>query len=34
MSVKEVKFGENARKDIFKGIELVAKTVMVTMGPK
>jgi len=31
MSTKVVKFGEDARKNIFKGIQLVAKTVMVTM---
>jgi len=31
---KVVQYGEQARKDIFKGIEVVAKTVMVTMGPK
>jgi len=34
MSTKVVKFGEDARKNIFKGIQLVAKTVMVTMWPK
>jgi chaperonin GroEL len=31
---KEIKYGEDARKDIFTGMEMVAKTVMVTMGPK
>ncbi len=31
---KVVQYGEQARKDIFKGIEVVAKTVMVTMWPK
>jgi chaperonin GroEL (HSP60 family) len=31
MSAKEIKYGEDARKEIFHGIETVAKTVMVTM---
>jgi chaperonin GroEL len=31
---KEIQYGEEARKGIFTGIETVAKTVMVTMGPK
>lgn len=34
MSAKEIKYGEDARKEIFHGIEMVAKTVMVTMWPK
>lgn len=34
MSAKEIKYGEDARKEIFHGIETVAKTVMVTMWPK
>lgn len=31
---KDIQYGEQARKDIFTGIETVAKTVMVTMWPK
>ncbi|MCT4617175.1 MAG: chaperonin GroEL [Candidatus Gracilibacteria bacterium] len=31
---KEIKFSDNARSKMFKGIETVAKTVTVTMGPK
>lgn len=31
---KVIKYHDDARKDIFMGIELVAKAVMVTMGPK
>lgn len=31
---KIVKYGDAARKEIFTGLELVAKAVMVTMGPK
>lgn len=31
---KLIKYGDDARKEIFHGMEQVAKTVMVTMGPK
>jgi len=31
---KEIMYGDQARKSIFNGIEMVAKTVMATMGPK
>jgi len=31
---KIIKYGDDARKEIFNGMEQVAKTVMVTMGPK
>ncbi len=34
MSAKIIKYGDDARKEIFQGMEQVAKTVMVTMGPK
>ena len=34
MSAKIIKHGDEARKEIFQGMEQVAKTVMVTMGPK
>lgn len=34
MSAKIIKHGDDARKEIFQGIEQVAKTVMVTMWPK
>lgn len=31
---KIIKYGDDARKEVFQGIEMVAKTVMITMGPK
>jgi chaperonin GroEL len=31
---KQVHFGDDARKDIFQGIKLVADAVKVTLGPK
>ena len=31
---KLIKFGDDARKEIFQGIDMVAQAVMVTMGPK
>ncbi len=31
---KQIAYGDNARKEIFTGMEMVAKAVMVTMGPK
>ena len=34
MSAKIIKYGDDARKEIFQGMEQVAKTVMVTRGPK
>ena len=34
MSAKQVKFGENARRDILKGVETLAKAVKTTLGPK
>lgn len=34
MVAKQILHGEDARKAIFEGIEQVAKTVMITMGPK
>ena len=34
MSAKQVKFGEQARRDILKGVETLAKAVKTTLGPK
>lgn len=34
MSVKEIKFGSDARAKMLKGVEILAKTVKVTLGPK
>ena len=34
MSAKIIKHGDEARKAVFEGIEMVANTVMSTMGPK
>lgn len=34
MSAKVIKYGDEARKAVFTGMEMVAKAVMVTMGPK
>ena len=31
---KIIKYGDDARKEVFQGMEMVAKTVMITMGPK
>jgi len=31
---KHIYYGDDARKDIFQGIEMVANAVKVTMGPK
>lgn len=34
MAVKEIKFGSDARAKMLKGVEILAKTVKVTLGPK
>ena len=34
MSAKEVRFGENARKEMLKGVNILANAVKVTLGPK
>ena len=34
MSAKEIKFGVNAREKMLKGVDLLADTVKVTLGPK
>jgi chaperonin GroEL len=34
MSSKVIKYGDDARKSVFTGIEMVARAVMITMGPK
>ena len=34
MTVKEIKFGVNAREKMLKGVDLLADTVKVTLGPK
>lgn len=34
MPAKQVKFGEQARRDILKGVETLAKAVKITLGPK
>lgn len=34
MSAKIIKYSDEARKSVFTGMEMVAKAVMVTMGPK
>ena len=34
MAVKEIKFGSDARTKMLKGVEILAKTVKVTLGPK
>lgn len=34
MSAKEIKFGTDARAKMLKGVEILAKTVKVTLGPK
>ena len=34
MSAKEIQFGEEARKKILEGVDTLAKTVKVTLGPK
>ena len=34
MSAKQIKFGEQARRDILKGVETLAKAVKTTLGPK
>ena len=34
MAVKEIKFGSDARAKMLKGVEILAKTVKVTFGPK
>ncbi len=34
MSAKEVKFGDNARQKMFKGVNTLANAVKVTLGPK
>ncbi len=34
MAVKEIKFGSDARVKMLKGVEILAKTVKVTLGPK
>lgn len=34
MAVKEIKFGSEARSKMLKGVEILAKTVKVTLGPK
>ena len=34
MSAKDIKFGSDARAKMLKGVEILAKTVKVTLGPK
>lgn len=34
MAAKDIKFGTDARAKMFKGVEILAKTVKVTLGPK
>ena len=34
MSAKEVRFGEAARKEMLKGVNILANAVKVTLGPK
>jgi chaperonin GroEL len=34
MAAKEVKFSEDARSKILKGVKILADTVIVTLGPK
>ena len=34
MSAKEIKFGVSAREKMLKGVDLLADTVKVTLGPK
>ena len=34
MTAKEIKFGVNAREKMLKGVDLLADTVKVTLGPK
>ena len=34
MSAKQIEFGEKARRDILKGVEILAKAVKTTLGPK
>ena len=34
MAAKDIKFGTDARAKMLKGVEILAKTVKVTLGPK
>ena len=34
MAAKEVRFGEEARKEMLKGVNILANAVKVTLGPK
>ena len=34
MAAKDIKFGSDARSKMLKGVETLAKTVKVTLGPK
>ena len=34
MGAKDIKFGTDARAKMLKGVEILAKTVKVTLGPK
>ena len=34
MAAKDIKFGTDARSKMLKGVETLAKTVKVTLGPK
>ena len=34
MTAKDIKFGVNAREKMLKGVDLLADTVKVTLGPK
>ena len=34
MGAKDIKFGSDARSKMLKGVEILAKTVKVTLGPK
>ena len=34
MSAKEIKFGDDARQRILKGVNILANAVRITLGPK